>query len=135
MKYITTGQNRSDAKRQVKVLVDDDDYKWLNQYCWQADEAGSVSGWVGHKNYKKILMHRFILNAPDCLEVDHIDGNRLNNQYSNLRLASSSQNKINRGPRKDNRSGYKGVSWHKQRLKWTARIMADDKYQHLGLFK
>ena len=74
------------------------------------------------------------MKAPANLEVDHIDGNHLNNQKSNLRLATSSQNKMNRGPRKDNKSGYKGVSWHKQRNQWTARIMANGKYQHLGLF-
>lgn len=68
-------------------------------------------------------------------EIDHIDGNRLNNQKSNLRYATSSQNKANRGPRKDNKSGYKGVSWHKQRKKWTARIKNGSKYEHLGLFQ
>ena len=42
---------------------------------------------------------------------------------------------MNRGPRVDCKSGYKGVSWHKQRNRWTARIMADNKYIHLGLFE
>lgn len=134
MKFITTGQKRSDAKRQWQVMVDDEDYNNLNQYFWSVDLHGAVSGWVGAESYRRILLHRFIMNAPDDMEVDHIDGDRLNNQKFNLRLATSSQNKCNRGPRKDNRSGYKGVSWHKQREKWTVRIMSGGKYLSLGLF-
>lgn len=136
MKYLETGRTRSDAKRKWQVMVDDEDYEWLNQYNWRANHDGTVLGWMGTSKDKQrpILIHRLILNAPEHLEVDHIDGNRLNNQRSNLRLATSSQNKMNRGPRKDNTSGYKGVSWHSQRLKWTARVKAGQKYIHLGLF-
>jgi HNH endonuclease/AP2 domain len=132
MRYILTGQKRSDAKRQLRILVDDEDYEFLNQFAWQVDKENSVAM---HFNGKTMLLHRFIINPPKGLEIDHIDGNRLNNQKSNLRLATSSQNKINRGPRKDNKSGYKGVSWHKQQEKWTARIMTSGKYLSLGLFK
>ena len=134
MKYIKTGQKRSDAKRHWLVMVDDADFEHLNQFHWHTDRYGVVSSWFGSKDNKRMLMSRFIMNAPDNLEVDHKDGNRLNNQRSNLRFATSSQNKMNRGPRIDNTSGYKGVSWHKQRKKWTARIMANDKYISLGLF-
>jgi hypothetical protein len=132
MKYIQTGRKRSDAKRKVDVMVSDEDFEHLSQFHLQADEHGSVSGIF--KSKKRMLLPRYIMNAPDDMEVDHIDGNRLNNQRSNLRLATSSQNKINRGPRSDNKSGYKGVSWHKQRNKWTARIMVNGFYKHLGLF-
>jgi hypothetical protein len=114
-------------------MVDDKDYKYLNQFNWATDEYGTVTSSLG-KSGKRYIMARFLLEAPDSLEIDHIDGNRLNNQRSNLRFATSSQNKVNRGPRKDNTSGYKGVSWHKQRKKWSARIMAEGKYHSLGLF-
>jgi hypothetical protein len=132
MKFIKTGQLRSDAKRKWLIMVDDEDYKKLNNFHWQADKYGIVSRHIGKK--KHILMYRQIMNAPLGIEIDHIDGNRLNNQKSNLRFATSSQNKMNRGPRKDNKSGYKGVSWHKERNKWTARIMINGEYKHLGLF-
>lgn len=134
MKYIQTGRKRSDAKRKWQVMVDDEDFDWLNQYYWHVDKEKTVASHMGITG-KRFLIHRLIMNAPDDMEVDHIDGNRLNNQKSNLRLATSSQNKINRGPRKDNKSGYKGVSWHKQQNKWTARIKANGKYQYLGLYK
>ena len=112
-------------------MVDDADYEWLNQYKWQcgADRMIRTHG-------SNTLMHRLIMDAPRHLEVDHIDGNRLNNQRSNLRLCNSSQNKCNRGPRKDNKSGYKGVSWHKQNQKWTVRIKPpyEKKYLSLGCY-
>lgn len=134
MKYIKTGQTRSDAKRKLMVMVDDEDFNRLNQFYWQADKHNAVASHLGATG-KRILMSRFILKPPANLEVDHKDGNRLNNQKSNLRLATSSQNKCNRGARKDNMSGYKGVSWHKQSGKWNARIKTKDIYKHLGLFK
>lgn len=109
--------------------MDDEDYEDLSRFRWQ------VAGDMTVQSHAVGLMSRYLLNAPPELEVDHIDGNRLNNQRSNLRLATSSQNKCNRGPRKDNTSGYKGVSWHSQKKKWTARIKAPSgKYLHLGLF-
>lgn len=134
MKYIKTGIKRSDVKRQWLVMVDDEDFKFLNQFYWQADKNSSIAT---HKkgDRKRILMHRLIMNPPIGIEIDHIDGNRLNNQKSNLRFATSSQNKINRGARKDNSSGFKGVSWNKNLKKWGVRLMINKKYKHLGLFK
>lgn len=134
MKYIETGQIRSDVKRKIKIMVDDEDFDFLSRFNWQADPYNSVST-HGDINTPRTLIHRLIMKPPKGVEIDHIDGNRLNNQKSNLRFATSAQNKINRGPRKDNKSGYKGVSWHKQRNCWTARIMVDGFYKHLGLFK
>lgn len=133
MKHIKTGQTRSDAKRQLLVMVDDEYYENLSQFNWQVDRYNSVSSHTTDKG--RILIHRYIMDCPIYLEVDHIDGNRLNNQKSNLRLANSSQNKMNRGARSDNLSGFKGVSLHKKTNKWTSRIMIDGKYKHLGLFK
>lgn len=132
MMFIETGKYRSDAKRHLMVQVDDADFLWLSKYNWHASPlTGAVSALGGGK---KTLMHRLIMQAPAHLEVDHIDGNRLNNQRLNLRLCNSSQNKMNRPARKDNTSGYKGVSLHKQTQKWSARIKIGDVYEHLGLF-
>jgi hypothetical protein len=130
MMYIKTGQKRSDAIRKLDVMVDDDDYEFLSQFSWQVDKHNSVNF---HNKNGSTLMHRIIMKAKPHQEIDHIDGNRLNNQKSNLRFATSSQNKINRGSRCDCKSGYKGVSWHNQRNKWTARIMVNKKYLSLGL--
>lgn len=132
MKIIKTGFARSDGKYHFDAMVSDCDYDHLMQYAWCSRPDGVISTQIGGR---KVQMHRLILNAPENMEVDHIDGNRLNNQRTNLRLCNSSQNKCNRGARKDNTSGYKGVSWHKQRNKWTARIKTPyGKYLYLGLY-
>jgi len=70
----------------------------------------------------------------DGLDVDHRDGDRLNCRRSNLRPATRVQNVANSGARSSNKSGFKGVCWHKQHKRWYAQIMADGKNRFLGLF-
>ena len=79
-------------------------------------------------------MHRLIMAAPDGAEVDHIDGDGLNNRRANLRLATPMQNRQNRRPHIDNTSGFKGVSFCKQTGKWRASICANRKLTNLGRF-
>lgn len=79
---------------------------------------------------KQWLAHRLAWTLennliPDCMEVDHIDGDRQNNAIRNLRLATSSQNKFNACLRKDSVTGVKGVGYDKKRKKWTGRVRAD----------
>ena len=68
------------------------------------------------------------------VEIDHRDGNGENNRIENLRPATSSENKWNRGTNKNNTSGYKGVTWDKRRSKWVAQIVIDRKHKALGQF-
>jgi hypothetical protein len=79
-------------------------------------------------------LHRFLLNAPDGVEVDHADNDGLNCRRSNIREASSSQNKCNRTAQPNNTSGFKGVIWDKARKKWRAEIQFQGKSHHLGRF-
>lgn len=65
--------------------------------------------------------------------ADHIDGNGLNNQRSNLRPSDRFQNAHNRGKHAPTSSSYKGVSWHGQTGKWRARIMDHNRPVSLGL--
>jgi hypothetical protein len=67
-------------------------------------------------------------------DIDHINGDPGDNRIANLRPATRSQNLANSKRRKNNTSGYKGVSWNKQARKWHARIGVDGQYKHLGLF-
>lgn len=71
---------------------------------------------------------------PLC-QIDHRDGNRSNNAWANLRLATTSQNKANMGKRADNKSGYKGVSWYRQTNRWRAGIGFHGKQKTIGYFK
>lgn len=65
-------------------------------------------------------------------EIDHIDGNRSNNSWSNLRVVNRNQNNYNTGISKANKSGCKGVSYRKDTGKWLARLKLDGKIIHLG---
>jgi ribosomal protein S27AE len=90
-------------------------------------------GYAGRRaNGLTIYMHRLIMDAPLGKDVDHRDGNLLNNRRSNLRVCEHSQNLANAKCRKDSPSGYKGVRFH--RGKWEARIKIDYKGKHLGRF-
>lgn len=66
--------------------------------------------------------------------VDHIDGDRLNNSWNNLRLANKSENMANRVPPKNNTSGFKGVSYSRSRRKYEVHIMKNRRRQFLGRF-
>lgn len=67
-------------------------------------------------------------------EVDHINGIRSDKRWVNLRDATRGENMCNFLQRSNNRSGYKGVCWHKHTGKWVAQISLNKKVQHLGLF-
>lgn len=120
------------------ALVDDDDYEKLSSYKWTAAPrdnrcyAFRSEGPRGHQ--RTVRMHRVIMNAPDDLLVDHINGNTLDNRKENLRLCTMSQNMFNQGAQKDNTSGYKGVSYVKDRGKWSAQIAIRGKTHYLGYF-
>ena len=90
---------------------------------------------IGGKMY---LAHRliwFMLHDEWPEEIDHINGVRFDNRLSNLRVATSRQNKQNRRTQSNNTSGYCGVHWYKQTKKWQAYIDIDGKRKHLGYFK
>jgi hypothetical protein len=78
-------------------------------------------------------MHRLILD-PGTAEVDHINGDTLDNRRCNLRLATHAQNMCNNRMRSHNTSGYRGVFWYAERRKWGALIVARRKRKFLGLY-
>ncbi len=81
-----------------------------------------------------ILLHRFLMNPPDGLEVDHIDGDGLNNRRANLRIVRHCDNQKNQLLSSANTSGYKGVTFDKQTGKWRAQIKHNGRRQPLGRF-
>jgi len=124
------------------ALVDDDDYAELSKWKWfcMKNKLHPQLKYAARNFYPKggkgvgvhIKMHRFILKAPRGLWVDHKDGNGLNNQKDNIRLIEKKQNNHNRKLAKNNKSGYKGVSWNKNYKKWVARIGSERRV--LGVF-
>ena len=91
---------------------------------------------IGGKSYPAHHLVWLLANGsyPES-EIDHIDGDKLNNRISNLRLANRHQNNTNVLKRKDNTSGFKGVTWRPKRNKWAARISINGKRKNLGHYE
>lgn len=112
------------------AMVDDEDYEQLSQCKWQAHKYNKT---YYAQNSKKISMHREIMGNPQNKQIDHIDGNGLNNQKNNLRIVTSRQNHQNLHIERS--SIYPGVSWRKDRRKWRSLIRINGKTVSLGHFE
>lgn len=122
------------------TLVDDDVFEWASKFNWHAGKRKNTTYAIRTIKRKgktfKILLHREILQAPKDLQVDHRDGEGLNNLRENLRLATSAQNKYNmHNRRKGKTSRFKGVMRHHTAPKWMARIQTAGSVKYLGLFE
>lgn len=114
------------------AFVDDDDFEILNKYRWRCNKKGYAYRRQRYKEKRKdVLMHRFILNFPNS-DIDHKDRDKLNNQKSNLRLATRAQNSANSSKKKNCALMYKGVS--KKFNKFRAEIKCQGKRYKLGYF-
>ena len=83
----------------------------------------------------RLVGNTFLENPDNKPLIDHIDENKSNNNVKNLRWATSKDNQYNQGKYINNKSGYKGVSFHKQHNKYQAQIRINGKKKHLGLFE
>jgi hypothetical protein len=87
-----------------------------------------------------MYMHRVVLEGHlgralgRREQVDHANGDALDNRLCNLRVATTAQNMWNRGPPKHNTSGAKGVTWDRSRGRWMATIQANGRRRSLGRF-
>ena len=107
-------------------------------------KIGDEAGYKNAQDYmavglygRKYKNHRIIFfmhhgYVPD--EVDHIDGNTLNNKIENLRAANHAENMFNKKSYVNSTSGIKGVSWHKAAKKWYVQIRSNQKHLFQGLF-
>lgn len=116
------------------ALVDDDDFERLIVSKWCVSAQGYAIRHLRKFQFGSTMMHREILGAPKDMDVDHVNLNKLDNRRVNLRLCKMSQNIANSGKRKNNTSGYKGVSWSKQNKKWYACIKVNRKTIDLGRY-
>ena len=121
------------------TIVDNRDFKWLNQWKWHLRDTGknlyAIRRDYSSKPPKWVRMHRLIINAPDNFQVDHKNRNSLDNRRSNLRLCNNRQNHWNLLRKKKAISELKGVHWHKQNKIWRARINFYGKEINLGCYK
>lgn len=121
------------TKNQV-TKVDDGDYEYLNQWKWYCNNTGYAGRehYMGDYKRKTLLMHRIILQAQPGQEVDHVNGDKLDNRRSNLRFVTRTQNLQNRAWQ------FKGVSKKSDKTRgqkrWVARINFEGKTKFLGDF-
>jgi len=130
------------TQAELKNLVDYVDGKLIAKTNSKQRKVGTVLGTLTPKGYllasvqgRLQRVHRLVFlyhHGYMPIQVDHIDGNRINNKIENLRAATSSQNNQNR--KATSSSGIKGVVWHKQSKKWIASICVNRKSVHLGSF-
>lgn len=118
-------------------------FKWLQAGCGR--QRGRDAGMIADTGYvliryggKNVPAHRLawriMTGKWPTLEIDHKNRVRHDNRFENLRQATRMQNAQNGSKKATNRSGYKGVHWHKQHQAWIARIMHNRKTVHLGKF-
>ncbi len=118
-------------------------------FTWLVDRKGTKAGRAaGHKTKRGYITiridgaafyaHRlawfFVYGEWPTNEVDHIDLDKSNNAIENLRQATPSQNRANTSIRKNNTSGFKGVSWKNDKSKWQAHIRVCGKTEFIGYF-
>jgi len=122
------------------ALVDNADFEWLNQWRWHYQPHHSGKGGYAKRNvwrkgvFESVNMARLILDILDSdYQVDHINGDKLDNRKCNLRKCTLTDNNRNKKIYKNNMVGYKGV--HKVGNGFQARIMFNRKFINLGFFK
>lgn len=118
------------------TLVDDEDYEYLSQWNWTSNVKGYI--WRQYRidgKRKNIYLHRLIMNQPKVFVVDHINGDKLDNRKSNLRLCTVAENVRNRKMHSTNSCDFKGVRLlPKGKKKYAAKICVNYKQLHLGCF-
>ena len=120
------------------AIVDDDAPEVVFNLRWHKSTRGYAIFSTSHSHHgNKVVfrMHRVIMNAPPGTEVDHINGNPLDNRRENLRLASHRENAANQVKQRVKRSSrYKGVTYYKRDGNWQAKIHKGGVTHHLGYF-
>lgn len=113
------------------ALVSSEDYAWLSQHEWY-ELSGRAIRTIGDSI---IGMHVAIVKPAEGMEVDHINRNPLDNRRENLRECTPAQNRRNRGPFKNNKTGYVGVRLSRSPGKFIAQIGHQKTTIYLGTYE
>lgn len=122
-------------------LVEESLYDEAMQWNWAAWKCPVTGNFYAirklpRKEYgnRSIALHVYIAKPEQGFHVDHRNHDTLDNRRSNLRIATPSQNNMNRLKQSNNTSGYPGISWYKAGNKWEAYIRINGKKRRLGYF-
>ena len=118
-----------DNNEVARTMIDLECIESVKKYKWYLKQGGYVCR--ENANY----LHRFIMNPPDDMVVDHINRNKLDNRRENLRICTPHENSFNASIKRNNTSGVPGVSFDKSRNKWVAYITINKERKNLGLYK
>lgn len=116
------------GKKIAEAIIDIEDVSKCENIRWYKHNKGYVQG-----GKDGAYLHHHIMNCTS--EIDHKDTDGLNNRKNNLRKTTHHNNSMNCSLSKKNTTGYKGVSYSKQKDKFTAQIRFNYKLQYLGQFK
>ena len=121
------------GKERDRAIIDTEDIKKIKNFKWSLAKTGYVQA---HHGAGIIKIQHIVMGIFPNMEkqIDHKDGNRLNNCKSNLRFCTSAENNRNRGKQKNNKSGYKGVYHASRGSRWVANIRINRKTIYLGTF-
>lgn len=122
------------------TLVDDDVYEWASQFKWRALKCKRGRYCAVRESPRKLgrqtlYLHREIMHPPEDMQIDHINGDALDNRRENLRVCTCSQN--GQGFKRKIvgvTSTFRGVSWFKRDQNWKAQIMLNGHKRHIGYF-
>jgi len=132
MKTFTITRRNGQA---YEVTVDDDTFEQIKHFKWRVQTRRRNAYVTRHAEKKTIRLHRYVTGASAGQQVDHIDGNGLNNCRSNLRLCDASNNLKNQRTRVTPKSSqFKGVSLNKKSGKYLAYISRQGRMVYLGVF-
>jgi hypothetical protein len=116
----------------ARTKIDLDDVVLASKHKWHINNHGYVATM---SEGKRTFLHNVLLGRIIGHEIDHIDGNQLNNRRSNLRRCTHGQNMFNQRHNSKNKSGFLGVAFYSYRNAWTARIKCKGKTYNLGSYK
>lgn len=119
-----------ECKEIARVLIDTEDVERVSEFKW----SKTNNNYVISSGRNRVLLHRFLLEPKDGLDIDHINRNTLDNRKENLRIATHAENSRNIKKPTDNRTGIIGVHWDNARELWKAEIKKDGKNIFLGRF-
>lgn len=118
--------------REKSAIIDAADVPLVSGIAWCAYYKNGLWKAMGRIDGRYDYMHRVIMGVEG--DIDHIDGDGLNNRRNNLRECTNGQNLCNRGPQRNNTTGFKGVTLFKYTRRYMAQIEHDGRRIYLGYF-
>jgi hypothetical protein len=122
------------------TLIDAKDEPLVRRQAWNVGASGYAQGYARTPDGRRttVKLHRLILGLPagTLAQVDHINGDRLDNRRRNLRRVNGAAEQMqNRAPNRGSSSRFRGVTWSKEKRKWLASVRLGGRLHYLGAYR